>query len=154
MFVFPSQGLQSGGGHAPIPAPGCPNTGGLARVPEIAITTRHTLAPRSAETGRRSASGGRKAFPRPRARASAVSLVLRTSSFVSCGFPSRLFFPVCSTTLWVGQLDKRTQQQDVACLLEEFGQIESINVSPVLPNKAPRVSTRTHPVMSSSSGGN
>ncbi|KAK3521978.1 hypothetical protein QTP70_020594 [Hemibagrus guttatus] len=35
---------------------------------------------------------------------------------------------VCSTTLWVGQLDKRTQQQDVACLLEEFGQIESINV--------------------------
>ncbi len=36
---------------------------------------------------------------------------------------------VCSTTLWVGQLDKRTQQQDVACLLEEFGQIESINVS-------------------------
>lgn len=29
----------------------------------------------------------------------------------------------------MGQLDKRTQQQDVACLLEEFGQIESINVS-------------------------
>lgn len=39
------------------------------------------------------------------------------------------FCSVCSTTLWVGQLDKRTQQQDVACLLEEFGQIESINVS-------------------------
>uniref|UniRef100_A0AAY4E8J6 Uncharacterized protein n=1 Tax=Denticeps clupeoides TaxID=299321 RepID=A0AAY4E8J6_9TELE len=37
---------------------------------------------------------------------------------------------VCSTTLWVGQLDKRTQQQDVACLLEEFGQIESINMIP------------------------
>uniref|UniRef100_A0AAZ1Y0G9 SR-related CTD-associated factor 4a n=1 Tax=Oreochromis aureus TaxID=47969 RepID=A0AAZ1Y0G9_OREAU len=36
----------------------------------------------------------------------------------------------CSTTLWVGQLDKRTQQQDVACLLEEFGQIESINMIP------------------------
>lgn len=29
----------------------------------------------------------------------------------------------------MGQLDKRTQQQDVACLLEEFGQIDSINVS-------------------------
>lgn len=29
----------------------------------------------------------------------------------------------------MGQLDKRTQQQDVASLLEEFGQIESINVS-------------------------
>jgi len=36
---------------------------------------------------------------------------------------------VCSTTLWVGQLDKRTHQQDVACLLEEFGEIDSINVS-------------------------
>lgn len=38
-------------------------------------------------------------------------------------------FLVCSTTLWVGQLDKRTTQQDVASLLEEFGPIESINVS-------------------------
>ncbi|XP_054482084.1 SR-related and CTD-associated factor 4 isoform X2 [Anoplopoma fimbria] len=37
---------------------------------------------------------------------------------------------ICSTTLWVGQLDKRTQQQDVACLLEEFGPIESINMIP------------------------
>ncbi|XP_051973373.1 SR-related and CTD-associated factor 4-like isoform X1 [Xyrauchen texanus] len=37
---------------------------------------------------------------------------------------------VCSTTLWVGQLDKRTQQQDVACLLEEFGPIDSINMIP------------------------
>lgn len=36
---------------------------------------------------------------------------------------------VCSTTLWVGQLDKRAQQHDVASLLEEFGPIESINVS-------------------------
>uniref|UniRef100_A0A8C2ZIX0 SR-related CTD associated factor 4 n=1 Tax=Cyclopterus lumpus TaxID=8103 RepID=A0A8C2ZIX0_CYCLU len=37
---------------------------------------------------------------------------------------------ICSTTLWVGQLDKRTQQQDVASLLEEFGQIDSINMIP------------------------
>ncbi|XP_029923748.1 SR-related and CTD-associated factor 4-like isoform X2 [Myripristis murdjan] len=37
---------------------------------------------------------------------------------------------VCSTTLWVGQLDKRTQQSDVMSLLEEFGQIESINMIP------------------------
>ncbi|KAK0151375.1 Splicing factor, arginine/serine-rich 15 [Merluccius polli] len=37
---------------------------------------------------------------------------------------------VCSTTLWVGQLDKRTQQQDVACMLEEFGPIDSINMIP------------------------
>lgn len=32
-------------------------------------------------------------------------------------------------------MDKRTQQQDVACLLEEFGQIESINVSYTLINE-------------------
>nr|XP_009507217.1 PREDICTED: splicing factor, arginine/serine-rich 15 [Phalacrocorax carbo] len=37
---------------------------------------------------------------------------------------------VCSTTLWVGQLDKRTTQQDVGSLLEEFGPIESINMIP------------------------
>ncbi|KAM4047470.1 SR-related and CTD-associated factor 4 [Anomaloglossus baeobatrachus] len=37
---------------------------------------------------------------------------------------------VCSTTLWVGQLDKRTQQQDVGSLLEEFGPIDSINMIP------------------------
>uniref|UniRef100_A0A3P9M9M1 SR-related CTD-associated factor 4b n=1 Tax=Oryzias latipes TaxID=8090 RepID=A0A3P9M9M1_ORYLA len=37
---------------------------------------------------------------------------------------------VCSTTLWVGQLDKKTQQSDVTSLLEEFGQIESIHMIP------------------------
>ncbi|XP_042269320.1 SR-related and CTD-associated factor 4-like [Thunnus maccoyii] len=37
---------------------------------------------------------------------------------------------VCSTTLWVGQLDKKTQQADVTSLLEEFGQIDSINMIP------------------------
>ncbi|XP_012693403.2 SR-related and CTD-associated factor 4 isoform X1 [Clupea harengus] len=37
---------------------------------------------------------------------------------------------VCSTTLWVGQLDKKTSQQDISSLLEEFGQIESINMIP------------------------
>ncbi|XP_051963621.1 SR-related and CTD-associated factor 4-like [Xyrauchen texanus] len=37
---------------------------------------------------------------------------------------------VCSTTLWIGQLDKRTQKQDIMCLMEEFGQIESINMIP------------------------
>nr|XP_015817144.2 SR-related and CTD-associated factor 4 [Nothobranchius furzeri] len=44
--------------------------------------------------------------------------------------PKNETLSVCSTTLWVGQLDKRTQQQDVASLLEEFGQIESINMIP------------------------
>ncbi|KAK6296365.1 hypothetical protein J4Q44_G00325070 [Coregonus suidteri] len=37
---------------------------------------------------------------------------------------------VCTTTLWVGQLDKKTTQQDVMSLLEEFGQIDSINMIP------------------------
>ncbi|XP_041850790.1 SR-related and CTD-associated factor 4-like isoform X2 [Melanotaenia boesemani] len=37
---------------------------------------------------------------------------------------------VCSTTLWVGQLDKKTQQSDVMSLIEEFGQIESVNMIP------------------------
>lgn len=46
-----------------------------------------------------------------------------------CEFLTTVFLSVCSTTLWVGQLDKRTTQQDVASLLEEFGPIESINVS-------------------------
>lgn len=46
------------------------------------------------------------------------------------GFTSlMLWFVVCSTTLWVGQLDKKTQQTDIMLLLEEFGQIESVNVS-------------------------
>lgn len=38
-------------------------------------------------------------------------------------------FAVCSTTLWVGQVDKKATQQDLTNLFEEFGQIESINVS-------------------------
>ncbi|XP_055022910.1 SR-related and CTD-associated factor 4-like isoform X2 [Boleophthalmus pectinirostris] len=37
---------------------------------------------------------------------------------------------VCSTTLWVGQLDKKTQQADIMLLLEDFGQIESVNMIP------------------------
>ncbi|XP_072546891.1 SR-related and CTD-associated factor 4-like [Salminus brasiliensis] len=37
---------------------------------------------------------------------------------------------VCSTTLWIGQLDKKTQQQDITSLMEEFGQIESVNMIP------------------------
>ncbi|XP_056613069.1 SR-related and CTD-associated factor 4b isoform X2 [Triplophysa dalaica] len=37
---------------------------------------------------------------------------------------------VCSTTLWIGQLDKKTQKQDIMSLMEEFGQVESINMIP------------------------
>uniref|UniRef100_A0A8C4NM72 SR-related CTD associated factor 8 n=1 Tax=Eptatretus burgeri TaxID=7764 RepID=A0A8C4NM72_EPTBU len=37
---------------------------------------------------------------------------------------------VLSTTLWVGQLDKRVIQQDIAAMFQEFGPIESINMIP------------------------
>ncbi|NWH57954.1 SCAF8 protein, partial [Geococcyx californianus] len=37
---------------------------------------------------------------------------------------------ICSTTLWVGQVDKKATQQDLTNLFEEFGQIESINMIP------------------------
>ncbi|KAK1786116.1 hypothetical protein P4O66_017844 [Electrophorus voltai] len=48
------------------------------------------------------------------------------------GLPSikRETLSVCSTTLWIGQLDKKTQQQDISCMMEEFGQIESVNMIP------------------------
>ncbi|XP_017538026.1 SR-related and CTD-associated factor 4b isoform X2 [Pygocentrus nattereri] len=42
----------------------------------------------------------------------------------------REMLSVCTTTLWIGQLDKKTQQQDISSLMEEFGQIESINMIP------------------------
>lgn len=109
-----SRGLQSGGGRAPILARGCPNTGGLARVPGIAITTRHTPAPRSAGTGRRSASGGRRASRRRRARASAVRLVTRTSSGASVLNSLSLYFPrqsaarLCGWVSWTRGRSSRT----------------------------------------------
>lgn len=62
-------------------------------------------------------------------------MTILTFWLVKYVFPSALticvnsLIVVCSTTLWVGQLDKRTTQQDVGSLLEEFGPIESINVS-------------------------
>ncbi|CDR00240.1 unnamed protein product [Oncorhynchus mykiss] len=40
------------------------------------------------------------------------------------------FLSVCSTTLWVGQVDKKASPQDLTNLFEEFGQIESINMIP------------------------
>lgn len=48
------------------------------------------------------------------------------------GFTLYLYL-VCSTTLWVGQVDKKATQQDLTNLFEEFGQIESINVSRSVP---------------------
>ncbi|TRY94057.1 hypothetical protein DNTS_027298 [Danionella cerebrum] len=48
------------------------------------------------------------------------------------GFPSykKETLSVCTTTLWIGQLDKKTNKQDIMMLMEEFGQIESINMIP------------------------
>uniref|UniRef100_A0A8C7XMF8 SR-related CTD-associated factor 4a n=1 Tax=Oryzias sinensis TaxID=183150 RepID=A0A8C7XMF8_9TELE len=57
-------------------------------------------------------------------------LIKKKNIFLFYYFDPSFSPSVCSTTLWVGQLDKRTQQQDVASLLEEFGQIESINMIP------------------------
>ncbi|MEQ2216424.1 hypothetical protein XENOCAPTIV_015961, partial [Xenoophorus captivus] len=52
---------------------------------------------------------------------------------ISCTCLCCFCFLVCSTTLWVGQVDKKATQQDLTNLFEEFGQIESINVSRPLP---------------------
>lgn len=49
--------------------------------------------------------------------------------FIRVCFSVISLFSVCSTTLWVGQVDKKATQQDLTNLFEEFGQIESINVS-------------------------
>lgn len=47
---------------------------------------------------------------------------------------------MCSTTLWVGQVDKKATQQDLTNLFEEFGQIESVNVSyQLLKNKVKKI---------------
>lgn len=73
MIIWLFLGLQSGGGHGLILAPGFPNTGVPAHVQESAITIPPTLVRRSGERGTRSESDGRKAFHRQKARHLAVS---------------------------------------------------------------------------------
>lgn len=77
---------------------------------------------------RRSHSRSREQRPRSRSR----SLDKKDRERRQKGLPSlkSQTLSVCSTTLWVGQLDKKTQQADVMSLLEEFGQIDSINMIP------------------------
>ncbi|XP_026799087.3 SR-related and CTD-associated factor 4b isoform X1 [Pangasianodon hypophthalmus] len=84
--------------------------------------SRHSRYRRS-----RSRSRERRRSP-PRSRAEDRREMERRNK----GFPpvKRETLSVCSTTLWLGQLDKKTQQQDVSSLMEEFGQIESINMIP------------------------
>ncbi|XP_053363699.1 SR-related and CTD-associated factor 4b [Clarias gariepinus] len=76
---------------------------------------------------RRSRSRERRRSP-PRSRAEDRRDVERRHK----GLPpiKRETLSVCSTTLWLGQLDKKTQQQDVSSLMQEFGQVESINMIP------------------------
>lgn len=151
LFVFlplsSCSGLQSVKGRGRIPAHVAQGTDVHRHV-----TTLRAPAPRSVERGRKRESDGRRACRLLRTRPWVVSPSLNHITDISrytvridvlqmflgrlllllflCYVSHCIFFSssVCSTTLWVGQLDKRTQQQDVACLLEEFGQIESINV--------------------------
>lgn len=58
----------------------------------------------------------------------ATQLLKKRNCLCDRSFAS-FFWTVCSTTLWVGQVDKKATQQDLTNLFEEFGQIESINVS-------------------------
>ncbi|XP_070762265.1 SR-related and CTD-associated factor 4-like [Enoplosus armatus] len=81
---------------------------------------------------RRSSSRSRECRWRSRSRSQDRSEREKDRERRQKGLPSRKSqtLSVCSTTLWVGQLDKKTQQSDVMSLLEEFGQIESINMIP------------------------
>lgn len=40
-----------------------------------------------------------------------------------------LLFPVCSTTLWIGHLNKNTTDDDLAEELSKYAEIKEINVS-------------------------
>lgn len=134
VFGSSCEGLQRGGGPDPAQAPG---NGSIASDralgPEIARGSPHGPTPvRDApESGRRSVR--RKDFLRSDPRLSVVSdgrlgggSLFGPTASVSADSPSHT---VCSTTLWVGQVDKKATQQDLTNLFEEFGQIESINVS-------------------------
>lgn len=78
-----SAGLPSGGGRGPTPAHDDPGTG--ARAPESAVTTPPALARTSAETGKKSESGDRKAFRHPKTRHSVVSRHLLVTVAVISG---------------------------------------------------------------------
>lgn len=145
-----SPGLQRGDGLGRAPAHGNGSIeNGRGHALEIARgSPRGLILVRDAPENERR-SGKRKDFlpygPRLSVvRGSHCSVLLNILSLP----PANLFFPlmskspiifspfrylVCSTTLWVGQVDKKATQQDLTNLFEEFGQIESINVSRPLP---------------------
>lgn len=133
---FPTLGLQRGGGLGRAPVRGSANiASGRAHAPETAKGSRHGPTRVSGVRGSERRSDRRKAYLPYGLRLSVVSgRSPRTT--VKCHvcyyftFYHSLFFiyTVCSTTLWVGQVDKKATQQDLTNLFEEFGQIESINV--------------------------
>uniref|UniRef100_A0A4W5KHX7 SR-related CTD associated factor 8 n=1 Tax=Hucho hucho TaxID=62062 RepID=A0A4W5KHX7_9TELE len=113
----------------------------------IKITFKITLYSRSPRKRRsRSRSGSRKRKHRKRSRSRSRERKRKSSRSYSSERQARerekerqkkglplirsKFLSVCSTTLWVGQVDKKASQQDLTNLFEEFGQIESINMIP------------------------
>uniref|UniRef100_A0A4W3H5U5 SR-related CTD associated factor 8 n=1 Tax=Callorhinchus milii TaxID=7868 RepID=A0A4W3H5U5_CALMI len=100
----------------------------------------NSLSPRKKRS--RSRSGSRKRKHRKRSRSRSKERKRKSSRSYSSerrakerqrkGLPPvrSKTLSVCSTTLWVGQVDKKATQQDITNLFEEFGQIESINMIP------------------------
>ncbi|MGH0162868.1 UNVERIFIED_CONTAM: hypothetical protein FKN15_043483 [Acipenser sinensis] len=104
---------------------------------------QHTRSPRKRRS--RSRSGSRKRKHRKRSRSRSRERKRKSSRSYSSerrarerekerqkkGLPPirSKTLSVCSTTLWVGQVDKKATQQDLTNLFEEFGQIESINIA-------------------------
>ncbi|KAE8601860.1 hypothetical protein XENTR_v10013817 [Xenopus tropicalis] len=104
----------------------------------------HSRSPRKRRS--RSRSGSRKRKHRKRSRSRSRERKRKTSRSYSSerrarerekerqkkGLPPirSKTLSVCSTTLWVGQVDKKATQQDLTNVFEEFGQIESINMIP------------------------
>ncbi|KAJ8356119.1 hypothetical protein SKAU_G00189130 [Synaphobranchus kaupii] len=88
-------------------------------------------SPRKRRSRSRSGSRKRKHRKRSRSRSRDHRRKSYSSERQKKGLPliRSKTLSVCSTTLWVGQVKKATQQ-DLTNLFEEFGQVESINIIP------------------------
>ncbi|XP_064411985.1 SR-related and CTD-associated factor 8 isoform X3 [Latimeria chalumnae] len=113
--------------------------------PSVSSRSRtHSRSPRKRRS--RSRSGSRKRKHRKRSRSRSRERKRKSSRSYSSerrarerekerqkkGLPPirSKTLSVCSTTLWVGQVDKKATQQDLTNVFEEFGQIELINMIP------------------------
>lgn len=138
-----SIGLPRGEGPGPVLARANGNTAsGHAPAPEIARGSHHGLTQVKDAPESEKRSGRRKDCLLYDPKLSVVSgshcvrifsKQFAVGAFLTSNYFSLLLYPVCSTTLWVGQVDKKATQQDLTNLFEEFGQIESINVRRPLP---------------------